>query len=73
MYKPTTYLVVTYFPTYLFIFRTYFLVNGLPRQNQILTQISGHPVDRVLVGAGSLWFNLGLFFMSFVGLFLYDM
>jgi hypothetical protein len=36
MYKPSTYLVITYFPTYLAIVKTYFLQNWLPRWNQIL-------------------------------------
>jgi len=40
MYKPFTYLVVTYFQTYLPIYETYFLQNWLPRWNQILTQLS---------------------------------
>jgi hypothetical protein len=39
MYKPSTYLVVTYFPTYRAIYETYFLQNWLPRWNQILTQL----------------------------------
>jgi len=39
MYKPSTYLVVTYFPTYLPIYETYFLQNWLPKFNQILTQL----------------------------------
>jgi len=62
MYKPSTYPVVTYFPTYLPIYETYILQNWLPRWNQILTQlrfiqdwvINGHPVDDALVGDGSL-------------------
>jgi len=37
MYEPFTYLVGTYFPTYLPIYDTYFLQNWLPRLNQILT------------------------------------
>jgi hypothetical protein len=39
MYKPFTYLVVTYFPTYLLIYDTYFMQNWLPGLNQILTQL----------------------------------
>jgi len=39
MYKPSTYLEVVYFPTYLPIYETYFLQNWLPRWNQILTQL----------------------------------
>jgi hypothetical protein len=39
MYKPSTYLVVTYFPTYLPMYETYLLQNWLPRWNQILTQL----------------------------------
>jgi hypothetical protein len=39
MLKPSTYLVVTYFPTYLTIYETYILQNWLPRWNQILTQL----------------------------------
>ncbi len=30
MYKPSTYLVVTYFPTYLPIYETYFQQNWVP-------------------------------------------
>jgi hypothetical protein len=59
MYKPPTYLVVTYFPTYLPIYETYFLQNQLPRWKtntnsvEVHLQLSNnwHPV----VGAGSLW------------------
>jgi hypothetical protein len=39
MYKPSTYLIVTYFPTYLTIYETYFLQNRWPRWNQILTHL----------------------------------
>jgi hypothetical protein len=60
MFKPSTYLVIAYFPTYL---STNFLQNWLPRWNQILTQLkfihklsnNSHPADGALVGAGSLW------------------
>jgi hypothetical protein len=39
-YKPPpTYLIVTYFPTYLPTYETYFLRNWLPRWNQILTRL----------------------------------
>jgi hypothetical protein len=61
MYKPSTYLVVTYFPTYLPIYDTYFLQNWLPRLDQISVEVhtqltnTRHPVDGVLVDAGSLW------------------
>jgi hypothetical protein len=39
MYKPSTYLVVTYFPTYLPVSETYFFQNWLPTWNQRLTQL----------------------------------
>jgi hypothetical protein len=39
MYKPSTYLEVAYFPTYLLISETYFLQNWLLRWNQILPQL----------------------------------
>ncbi len=39
MYKPSPYLVGTYFPTYLPTYETYFLQNWLPRWNWILTQL----------------------------------
>ncbi len=39
MYKASTYLVGTYFPTYLPTYETYFLQNWLPRWNWILTQL----------------------------------
>jgi hypothetical protein len=59
MYKPSTYLVGAYFPTYLPIYEIYFLQIWLPRLNHILTQLSfihnRHLVDGALVGAGSLW------------------
>ncbi len=61
MYKPSTYLVITYFPTYLPIYKTYFLRNWLPQVKQNLNSVevhpqlsnSGHPLDGALVGAGS--------------------
>jgi hypothetical protein len=40
MYRPSTYLAVTYFPTYLPIYGTYYLQNWLPRWNQILSQLT---------------------------------
>jgi len=49
---------VTYFPTYLPIYETYFPQNWLPPCNQIWTpqlNNSRHPVDGALVGASSLW------------------
>jgi hypothetical protein len=63
MYKPSTYLAVAYFLTYLPTRETYFLQNWLTRWNQILTPVqfhpqlsnNGHPVDGALMGAGSLW------------------
>ncbi len=63
MYKPSTYLEIVYFPTYLPIYETYFLQKWLTRWNQIINSVevhpqlsnNGHPVDGVLVGAGSLW------------------
>jgi len=69
MYKPSTYLVVTYFPTYLPIHETYRI--GLPRVKpninsvEVHPQLSnkGHPLDGALVGAGSPWpygWNLSL-------------
>jgi hypothetical protein len=62
MYKPSTYLVVTYFPTYLPIYETYFLQNWLPKVKPNINSVkvhpqlsnNGHPVDGELVGAGSL-------------------
>jgi hypothetical protein len=55
MYKPSTYLVIAYFSTYI---QELFDGIGYQGWNQILTQlrfIQGHPVDGVLVGASSLW------------------
>jgi hypothetical protein len=65
-----TYLVVTYFATYLPICETYFLQNWLPRLNQILNSVevhpqlsnNGHPVDDALLGVGSLWPEEGKIF-----------
>ncbi len=66
MYKPSTYLVVIYFPTYLAIYETYFPtelvtkvksnINSLEVHPQLSN--NGHPVDGVLVGADSLWLFL---------------
>jgi hypothetical protein len=39
MYKPSSYVVVTYFSTDLPIYETYFLQNWLPRWNQRITQL----------------------------------
>jgi len=39
MYKPSTYLVVTYFLTYLPMYEAYFLQNLLAMWNQILAQL----------------------------------
>jgi hypothetical protein len=42
MYKPSTHLVIIYFPTYPLIYETYFLWNRLPRWNHKLTQLRFH-------------------------------
>jgi hypothetical protein len=61
MYKPSTYLVVfIYFPTYIWdLFPTKLVTKVKPTINsvEIHPQLSSneHPVDGVLVGAGSLW------------------
>ncbi len=63
MYEPSTYPLIAYFPTYLPIYETYFhteLVTKVkPNINsvELHPQLSNnkHPVDGVLVGAGSLW------------------
>jgi hypothetical protein len=61
MYKPSNYLELTYFPTYVPIYETYFLQDWFPRWNQIVTQMrfihnwvsnNEHPVDGAMVGAG---------------------
>jgi hypothetical protein len=62
MYKPSNYLVITYFPTYLPKYETYFFTELVTKMKSDITivevhpQLSnkGHPVDGVLVGAGSL-------------------
>jgi len=80
MYKPPpTYLVVTYFPTYLPIYETYFLQKLVtkvkPHINsvEVHRQLSNnwHPVDGALVGAGSLWPANSIddeFFMSMIAI-----
>jgi hypothetical protein len=63
IYKPSIYLIVTYFPTYLLIYETYFFTKLVtkvkPNINlvEVHTQLSNnvHPVDGARVGAGSLW------------------
>jgi len=60
MYKPSTSLPITYFPTYIWdLFLTEFVTKVKPNINsvEVHPQLSnnGHPVDGVLVGAGSLW------------------
>jgi hypothetical protein len=62
MYKPSTNLVITYFPTYLPMSETYFLTELVtkvkPNGNSVeahpqLSYNGGHPVDGALVGPGS--------------------
>jgi hypothetical protein len=68
MCKSSTYLVVTYFLTYLTIYETYFLTNLVikvkPNINsvEVHPQLSsnGHPVDGAMVGASSPWPLLGV-------------
>jgi hypothetical protein len=62
MYKPSTYVEVAYFPTYLPIwdlFPTELVTKMKPNMNsvELHPQLSndGHPVDGAPVGAGSLW------------------
>jgi hypothetical protein len=60
MYKPSTSLAVTYFATYIWdLFLTELVTKVKPNINsvEVHPQLSnnGHPVDSVLVGAGSLW------------------
>jgi len=62
MYKPSTYLVVTYFPTCLPIYETYFPselvikvksnINSVEVHPQL--NYKRHPMDGALVSAGSL-------------------
>jgi hypothetical protein len=62
MFKPSTYLVVTYFLTYAPIYMTYFITDELPRWNHSLTQLmfihnwatTGIQLMVYWVGAGSL-------------------
>jgi hypothetical protein len=63
MYKPSTYLLLTYFPTYLPIYETNFLTELVTKVKPNLNSgevhpepsNTGHPADGALVGAGSLW------------------
>jgi hypothetical protein len=63
MDKPSTYLLITYFPTYLAISETYFLTELVNKAKpniisvEVRSQLSNnrHPVDGALVGPGSLW------------------
>jgi hypothetical protein len=68
MYNPSTYVVKTYFPTYLsiYIYEWLLLITEYVikvKSNfysvEVLSQLSScnghHPVDGVLVGAGLLW------------------
>jgi hypothetical protein len=67
MNQRSTYLLVTYFPTYLPIYETYFLQNCVTKVKPNINSVEfhpllsnyGHPVDGALVGAGGvarLWF-----------------
>jgi hypothetical protein len=61
LFKSSNYLVIAYFPTHVPTYRTYFLLNGLARWNQILLTLlkfihnccwvimSIHPVDGGLI------------------------
>jgi hypothetical protein len=63
MYKPYTNLLITYFTTYLPIYETYFPTELVTKVNPNINSVkvhpqlsyNWHPVDGVLVGAGSLW------------------
>jgi hypothetical protein len=63
MYKPSTYLVNTYFLTYLPIYETYFPTELVTKVKPNINSVelhpqpsnNGHPVGGVLVSAGSLW------------------
>ncbi len=59
MCKPSTYLVVTYFPTYIWdLFPTELVTKVKPNVNSVEVHLQlstyGHPVDGALVGACSL-------------------
>jgi hypothetical protein len=62
MYKPSTYLVVTFFPTCLPIYQTYFpselVIKVKPNINSVEVHpqrsYNRHPMDGVLMSAGSL-------------------
>jgi hypothetical protein len=71
MYKPSTYLVFIYFPTYIWdLFPTELVTKVKPNINavQIHPQVSnnGHPVNGVLVGAGSLWASIPSWFGCYI-------
>jgi hypothetical protein len=63
MYKPSTYLVVTYFPTYLPIYETYFPTELVTKVKPNLNSVevhpqltnNGHPVDGRC--ASGCWFT----------------
>ncbi len=63
MYKPSIYLEVAYFLTYLPMYETYFLTELVTKMKpnfnsvEVHPQLSNkrHPVDGALVGAGLLW------------------
>ncbi len=66
MYKPSIYLVVTYFPTYLPIDETSFPTELVTKVKPNINSVEVHPqlskkrhlVDGALVSAGSLWLHL---------------
>jgi hypothetical protein len=63
MYKPSAYLVVTYFPTYRRDYDTYFLRELVTKVRPDINSVEVHPklsnngyqLDGVLVGASLLW------------------
>jgi hypothetical protein len=57
MYKLSTYLIVIYFPTYLPVYGFTFVTNYEITHLSFIHnwEIYRHPMDGVLVGAGSLW------------------
>jgi hypothetical protein len=63
MYKPSTYLLITYLPTYLAISENYFLTELITKAKPNINSVevhpqlrnNRHPVDGALVGPGSLW------------------